>query len=105
MLSALNKGKKYALLAPVQNLWQTFIVFTVLYTEFCSMVAGGYIHHAPTTAPASSSRDAVRSYGELLRDYQAAFKMEPPSHIWPPAGESRNGTLYAEANLPVGSRA
>jgi len=33
----------------LDEMWHTFIVFTIDYHEFCNDFLGGYIHHAPTT--------------------------------------------------------
>jgi|GEM_PF-3873506 len=33
---------------PVDELWHTFIIFTVDYMNFCQTVAGRMIHHVPT---------------------------------------------------------
>lgn len=82
-LSALNKEKRYTTDAPIANLWRTFIVFTLLYTEFCIVVAGGYIHYTPTEARPISKSEMARSSRDFLRDYEAVFKAEAPQHIWP----------------------
>jgi hypothetical protein len=79
-LSALNRGKRYSLRAPIENLLLTFIVFTVLYSEFCISVAGGYIHYTP--AEGRTNSDVVKEYSELLTDYELVFNTPPP-HIWP----------------------
>lgn len=87
VLSALNKGKSYVPSTPVANLWRTFLLFTLLYTEFCTNVTGAYIHHTPPEARPQPASEVARSYGDLLRDYQAVFKAEPPAHIWPATPE------------------
>jgi hypothetical protein len=99
-LSALNKGKRYTPVAPVLNLWQTFILFTMLYTEFCTVVAGGYIHHTP---PSARSK-AAQGYSDLLADYQAVFQTAPPAHVWPVVEGSSEGPLYADSGPVAGSR-
>lgn len=99
VLSALNKGKGYLPSTPVANLWHTFILFTMLYTEFCASVTGGYIHHTPPEAKLRPATERDQSYSELLRDYEAVFKSQPPSHIWPRnAGEVEVAALFSDGN-------
>jgi len=52
--------------SPVVNLLMTFIVFTALYTEFCTVVAGRYLHYTPAEASRGAT-SAMASYDELLR--------------------------------------
>src|ERR1700728_4270943 len=103
-LLALNKGRQYRFgNAPITNLWRTFIVFTVLYTEFCTSVSGAYLHYTPAEAQPVPKGENVRSYQELLRDYQAVFKTEPPSHLWPQAQQDQE-SLRLDAELAFDGR-
>jgi hypothetical protein len=82
VLAVLNREKNYAPKTPIVDLWQTFILFTLLYSEFCMTLGGGYIHYTPSEARVLSREETAQSYSNLIRDYQAVFKVQAPSHIW-----------------------
>lgn len=49
----------------VDEVWHTFILFTMEYTEFCRQVAGSYLHHLPAdsnTKPAHPKEAFVPLY-------------------------------------------
>jgi hypothetical protein len=92
-LSALNPGKSYVVNAPIRNILQTFIISTMLYAEFCSTVAGGFIHYTPTEVSGRSKIEIAQEYTALLEDYEFVFNAPPPQHIWPRVGE-------LDSNLP-----
>jgi hypothetical protein len=48
-LCALYPGRELPMLAYADDLWHEFICHTQLYHDFCSRVAGFYIHHHPYT--------------------------------------------------------
>jgi hypothetical protein len=60
------KGTSPELLAPmcvVDEMWHTFVLFTLEYTEFCQRHFGRYLHHVPTT-----HAEGVRFIARLKRD-------------------------------------
>ena len=67
---------------PVDELWHTFITFTVEYEKFCNQVAGHFIHHVPTDESSSpeAMRESVAAFDELYAD---VFGHEPPIEAWP----------------------
>jgi hypothetical protein len=103
-LSALNKEKQYKIgEAPIANLWRTFIVFTTLYTEFCMVVAGVYLHYTPADAETTLESQNAHSYQELLRDYEAVYKSEAPEHLWPRIAD-QEGAAVLDADLAYNTR-
>ena len=81
MCAMREKGNgTYGLRGPVDELWHTFIIFTQLYTEFCSSVAGRYLHHAPTEV---SKSDGTEKYSTTLSVYKTIFGEEAPVSVWP----------------------
>ena len=73
----------YGVRGPVDELWHTFIIFTQLYCDFCTSVAGRYLHHAPTEI---SKADGTEKYSKTLSAYKEIFGESAPSHIWPAIG-------------------
>ncbi|KAB2683427.1 MULTISPECIES: glycine-rich domain-containing protein [Brucella/Ochrobactrum group] len=67
---------------PVDELWHTFIIFTVDYMNFCQTVAGRMIHHVPTRddEPIAFGKKSATLFDEA---YRSVFSCEPPSEIWP----------------------
>jgi hypothetical protein len=47
--------------------WHTFILHTEDYAEFCTRVAGRFIHHRPMAEGESGAGEALRRTVELLR--------------------------------------
>ena len=91
-LSVINYSTKYVMSGPMDELWHSFILFTKKYHEFCYLVAGHYIHHAPSV-PNEESID-FRGYIQLLQDYKVLFGEEPPPQYWP-----RPQKKYAENSV------
>ncbi|MGW1809241.1 glycine-rich domain-containing protein [Streptomyces sp. NPDC002078] len=50
-LCATNPEQRFTPTPLVDEGWHTFIVYTREYAEFCSRVAGGFIHHEPRDNP------------------------------------------------------
>src|SRR3954447_23969374 len=48
-LCALYPDSAFGMAGPVDELWHTFITFTLDYARFCDQVAGRFIHHVPAT--------------------------------------------------------
>lgn len=72
----------------VDEYWHVFLVFTLLYVDFCRDVIGTYIHHVPNpdnptekTPPPSEPTKAESTFEDFRRDYAAAFG-EPLPEIW-----------------------
>ncbi|RWD70273.1 hypothetical protein [Mesorhizobium sp.] len=81
-LAGLNH-QPYSMMGPVDHAWHTFILFTKMYTEFCAAISGKYIHHNPGEMLTGNRESYVAGYGNLLADYERAFEVKPPAHIWP----------------------
>jgi hypothetical protein len=79
-LSVINSGTKYVMSGPMDELWHSFILFTKKYHDFCYLVAGHYIHHAPSI-PSDKPND-FGGYMQLLQDYKVLFGEEPPRQYW-----------------------
>ena len=110
-LCALHPDTSYGMRGPIDEFWHTFIVFTERYAAFCDQIAGRFLHHFPNVpededehaAEEASSRSRRPSspggqgariregYVRFLEDYQAAFGVAPPAHVWPrPMKHERN---------------
>jgi len=112
-------NKHYGMRGPIDECWHTFVVFTKLYYEFCEKLRGSLIHHYPNTNPPGEPKYSLdangklspdddgrtsklrKAYIEFLEDYQRAFNMAPPAHLWPrPISENIEG--YASAGCACG---
>ena len=101
-LSVINSSTKYVMSGPMDELWHSFILFTKKYHDFCYLVAGHYIHHAPSI-PSDKPND-FGGYMQLLQDYKVLFGEEPPSQYWPRLEKkSSNSASNACAPHCVGS--
>jgi len=102
VLSVINSSTKYVMSGPMDELWHSFILFTKKYHDFCYLVAGHYIHHAPSI-PSDKPND-FGGYLQLLQDYKVLFGEEPPSQYWPRLEKkSSNSASNACAPHCVGS--
>ena len=92
-LSVINSSTKYVMSGPMDELWHSFILFTKKYHDFCYLVAGHYIHHAPSI-PSDKPND-FGGYMQLLQDYRVLFGEEPPTQYWPrPQKESTEESVF-----------
>ncbi len=90
-LSVINSSTKYMMSGPMDELWHSFILFTKKYHDFCYLVAGHYIHHAPS----SDKPNDFGGYMQLLQDYEVLFGEEPPTQYWPrPQKESAEESVF-----------
>ena len=48
-------------MALLDEMWHTFLLFTREYSDYCAANLGGYVHHAPTQRPRTSSASPARS--------------------------------------------
>jgi hypothetical protein len=89
-LNILNPSTRYGMRGPVDDLWHTFILFTREYATFCEEVAGGFIHHEPSTQqdPEAAPAGSEDPYLTMLRDYEELFGEAPP-HVWPRGADLR----------------
>lgn len=60
-------------LSKLDDMWHTFLLFTLDYTKFCDRYFGRYLHHVPKTArdPKVSQRkrlDQMRAFYEAVYD-------------------------------------
>ena len=91
LLCAANPSANYGMKGPVDNLWHTFLLFTIDYAAFCESVAGRFIHHVPASA---AKPVALSEYGRFLLDYEIVFGEPAPAHVWP---RLPHGTVSAES--------
>ena len=78
---------RYGMRGPLDDLWHTFIVHTECYQNFCTAVAGEFIHHYPVihSEPDKQQIPTDLAYPNFLTDYKEMFGEEPPAQIWPSA--------------------
>jgi hypothetical protein len=91
LLCARNATANYGMKGPVDDLWHTFLLFTIDYAAFCESVAGRFIHHVPASAVRPV---ALSEYDRFLVDYETAFGEPAPAHIWP---RLPDGTVSADS--------
>src|SRR5436305_2875035 len=70
-LCALDPEASYGMNGPVDELWHTFITFTVDYARFCDEVAGHFIHHVPRVDVDADEPDD--GYERMLVAYEETF--------------------------------
>jgi hypothetical protein len=85
-LCALDADAAYGMNGPVDELWHTFITFTLDYARFCDDVAGRFIHHVPTPPEAKADPEGAASYRRTLDAYAETFGEEAPPEVWPRPG-------------------
>ncbi len=92
-ICAINPDRMIGMSGRIDELWHTFLMFTWDYHEFCSSIAGRYIHHSPRdeSEDIQLGRAAYRNFWNA---YEAAFGESPPAHLWP-ALLSKDGDLTA----------
>jgi hypothetical protein len=89
-LVAGNPGIVYGMCGPIDELWHTFLTFTMLYEEFSQQVAQRFIHHFPNenVGDKDDSKERKQHYERFRKDYMDTFHEEPPRHLWPYAMET-----------------
>ena len=95
-LCAANPSTNYGMKGPVDDLWHTFLLFTVDYAAFCDRVAGRFIHHVPASSSAPVDAD---DYEHFLRDYEVTFGEPAPAHVWPRFGRGGVGAESADCSF------
>ena len=88
VLCALDPDAAYGMNGPVDELWHTFIMFTLDYARFCEEVAGRFLHHVPASEEAKLDPEAGASYERMLAAYADTFDEEPPTEFWPSPGSA-----------------
>jgi len=70
-----NPGKCYGMFSKMDNLWYEFICHTPKYLEFCSSIAGRYLHHVPTSSDAAPklAGDTPNPRQQTIADYEKYF--------------------------------
>ncbi len=53
----------------IDEVWHTFVLFTIEYAEFSRKVAGEYIHHIPNRSPQTAGHDAARNFYIIYSKY------------------------------------
>lgn len=80
-LSATHPGERWPMVASVDKLWHTFLLFTRDYQRFCNSLGVPFLHHEPFADETDHSRVA-EAYARFLSCYRAEFG-EPLASIWP----------------------
>lgn len=91
VLRALHPKLRFPLAAgPVDELWHTFLLFTVPYHEFCHLIAGGFIHHhpGPFVPTAEQIQAAQRDFDSFVQRYRSTFGDSPRPDLWPRIGDT-----------------
>lgn len=91
VLRALHPEARFPLAAgPVDELWHTFLLFTVLYPQFCQQIAGDFIHHhpGPLVPTEEQIRAAQRDFDSFVERYRSEFAEYPPPDVWPRIGDA-----------------
>ena len=78
--SKLNKS--YGMAGAIDELWHTFVIFTIDYANFCEKVAGRFLHHVPEVEGAISS-NTLEQYRAFLADYETVYDAPAPAAYWP----------------------
>lgn len=90
-LRALHPTSRFPLASgPVDELWHTFLLFTVPYHEFCQLIAGGFIHHHPGPLDPTEAQvlEAQRDFDTFVDRYRSTFRESPRSDLWPRIGDA-----------------
>ena len=94
-LVASNPGTIYGMCGPIDNLWHTFLTFTLQYQEFSQVTAQRFIHHFPNEheGDKGDSKERKQHYELFSRDYIETYGEEPPKHLWPYAMDTNPEAL------------
>ena len=90
-----NPGTTYGMCGPIDELWHTFLMFTLLYQQFRETTAGRFIHHFPNdhSGDRTGTDERQNNYARFVLDYVSTFGEEPPRHLWPAAMETSDGMV------------
>jgi hypothetical protein len=81
-----KKNRRVEMLSKeVDEIWHTHILFTKEYQDFCKMLVGEYVHHAPNVPVDERDSSPIRNYPiagtrNFNEDYQKYFGMPHP--LW-----------------------
>lgn len=80
-IAACHPGGRWPMVALIDDLWHTFLIYTRDYQRFCDALGVPFLHHEPTDSTPDSAvqQDA---YARFLAYYRAEFG-DPPKAIWP----------------------
>ena len=85
--------ERWPMVASIDNLWHTFILFTQEYQRFCGALGVPYIHHDPLPEGANPLLSA-KAYHRFLTVYRAEFG-EPPNSVWPVALKGGDSNCFS----------
>ncbi len=80
-ICASHKGQWFPMVASIDALWHTFLIFTKEYQEFCRALGVPFIHHSPLRENADYA-EMQATYERFLEIYCNEFG-EPPISVWP----------------------
>jgi hypothetical protein len=80
-VAATHPAERWPMVAAIDPLWHSFLLFTKSYQEFCRALGQPFIHHEPFDDE-SDRVGASDTYARFLDCYRAAFG-EPPASVWP----------------------
>jgi len=82
-VSVKNPGSLLGMCGPVDDLWHDHILYTSNYLEFCSRIAGRYLHHIPTLLGNGDRSGYVRTVALIEKHFG-----DVNWSIWPKVGEA-----------------
>ncbi len=97
-LRAIEEYKRFAYLAmtathevtpsdEVDQVWHLHLTYTRHYWGEFQEALGQPLHHNPTAGGNENTRRYTNNYETTLKRYEEAFKVKPPSDIWPPSAK------------------
>lgn len=87
IICALFPRENIGMFGAVDQLWHTFLLFTIDYHKFCKRLGSKFIHHVPK----EKNKREVGGYALFLKRYKEVYKEAPPVHIWPSAKPKEPG--------------
>lgn len=84
LIAAFNN--RFQMRGPIDEIWHTFIMFTVPYFKFSREISGEYIHHYPEPAESPSEEQRLMSlqdYKTTWLAYKQLYGEYPPKECWP----------------------
>jgi hypothetical protein len=95
-ICALHPEERFPMVASIDGLWHTFLLFTREYQAFCGLLGVPFVHHEPLR-DGTDRADLQATYSRFLRVYHAEFGAPPPA-VWPDRIDGECGGGDCESN-------